>query len=202
VIDQDWMMGTARLDPDAAPSLTLEVDLEGRGDGSVESWPWIDCGDTCTAGYAAGTKVSLTALPVTGSVLAFWKGCGVVSHGRCNVKMTADDRVAAVFAPVDGVAFMAPVGGETVVAAEGTYPVAWASAARTSSAAATRIYRSIDGGAHWKLVARLEGNPGGYDWTPPAADRTLPAVRLRVVLVNRAGATLASASSRIFKVKP
>ena len=62
------------------PSKTLSVAKGGSGSGSVTSSPaGITCGATCTANFATGTPVTLTASPAGGSTFAGWSGA-VLGH--------------------------------------------------------------------------------------------------------------------------
>jgi uncharacterized repeat protein (TIGR03803 family) len=80
------------------PGVALEVGTTGGG--TVGSSPsGIACGDTCTAGYASGTQVTLTATPAIGYTLAGWIGGGCSGTGQCVTTLTADTSVNAAFAP-------------------------------------------------------------------------------------------------------
>ena len=59
----------------ALPSGQLSVSSDGTGSGTITSSPsGINCGNTCSATFPAGTQVSLTPNPASGSVLASWNG--------------------------------------------------------------------------------------------------------------------------------
>jgi len=78
---------------------TLTVTKAGSGSGIVASTPTgIDCGTSCSAGFADGTPVTLTAQATQG-VFAGWSGTGVTcaGAGTCQVTMDADRTVAATF---------------------------------------------------------------------------------------------------------
>ena len=69
----------------------------GTGSGTVTSSPsGINCGSTCTANYASGTSVTLTAAPASGSTFAGWSGA-CTGTGTCTVSMTAARNVTATF---------------------------------------------------------------------------------------------------------
>jgi hypothetical protein len=79
------------------PGLTLSVTVVG--DGTVTSNPaGIDCGATCSAGFSAGTEVTLTATPVTGADFIGWQGA-CSGLGPCTVTMNANSAVTATFTP-------------------------------------------------------------------------------------------------------
>jgi hypothetical protein len=74
---------------------TLTVDIDGAG--SVASTPpGIACPGTCSAVFAAGTSVALTATPAPGQTFVswFWECAGAA---QCNVPIGADVRVGARF---------------------------------------------------------------------------------------------------------
>jgi len=82
----------------AAPTSALTVSRNGTGSGTVTSNPTgINCGATCSASFAQGTTVTLTATPVSGSVFAGWNGGGCSGTGTCTVTMNAAQSVTATF---------------------------------------------------------------------------------------------------------
>jgi len=77
---------------------TLTVNRAGTGSGTVTSDPpGIDCGATCSASYANGTVVTLTATPDLVSIFNGWSGCDAVSGTTCTVTMNAARTVTASF---------------------------------------------------------------------------------------------------------
>jgi uncharacterized repeat protein (TIGR02543 family) len=68
------------------------------GSGTVTSSPsGINCGTSCSASYASGTNVTLTASAATGYSFSGWSGaCSGTSMG-CTVSMTAARSVTATF---------------------------------------------------------------------------------------------------------
>ena len=82
---------------DSTEDLTVSVSRQGTGSGTVISSPaGINCDSTCTASYAAGTQVTLTALPASGSSFAGWSGA-CFSKGSCTVSMDRARSVTATF---------------------------------------------------------------------------------------------------------
>jgi hypothetical protein len=76
----------------------LVVSLAGTGSGSVTSSPaGISCGATCSAGFASGTSVTLTATPSTGSTFTGWSGACSGTATSCVVTMNASQSVTAAF---------------------------------------------------------------------------------------------------------
>ncbi len=76
---------------------TLAVSKTGTGTGAVNSWPaGINCGTTCSANYASGTQVTLTATPDTNMTFAGWSGA-CSGAGTCTVTMDGAKSVTAIF---------------------------------------------------------------------------------------------------------
>ena len=74
----------------------LTVSRTGTGGGRVTSDPaGINCGSACSAGFAAGTVVTLAAFPDQGSIFAGWSGEPACASGI--VAMTADRECMAIF---------------------------------------------------------------------------------------------------------
>ena len=85
-----WSLSLANL-------FTLSVTEAGTGSGSVTSSPsGITCPSTCSASFASGTGVTLTAKASTGSTFAGWSGA-CSGTGTCSVTMTAAKAVTATF---------------------------------------------------------------------------------------------------------
>jgi len=81
----------------AAPTLTVNVT---GGGGTVGSFPaGISCNQgssPCAAIYPAGTRVTLTATPITNGVFSGWSGA-CTGTGSCAVTMGSDQQVTATF---------------------------------------------------------------------------------------------------------
>ncbi len=76
----------------------LSVSTAGTGTGTVTSTPaGISCGTTCSASFNAGTSVTLTATPASGSIFAGWSGA-CTGTAACTVAMSAAQSVTATFA--------------------------------------------------------------------------------------------------------
>jgi len=83
-----------------AVNFALTVSEQGTGAGTVTSNPTgINCPTTCTANYASGTSVTLTATAGANSLFAGWFGEGCTGTGTCTVAMTAAELVQATFNP-------------------------------------------------------------------------------------------------------
>jgi hypothetical protein len=86
------------LDTTTAPTQTLSVTKNGTGTGGVTSIPGgVDCGGSCSAQFASGTFVTLTASAAVGSVFVGWSGEGCSGTGTCAVTMIQARNVSATF---------------------------------------------------------------------------------------------------------
>jgi subtilisin family serine protease len=80
------------------PTLSVQV----SGGGTVTSVPaGINCGTTCSAGFAGGTAVTLTATPAAGATFAGW-GDTCNGAGACTVTVAGAQNVLATFSPAGG----------------------------------------------------------------------------------------------------
>lgn len=80
---------------------TLMVSKVGNGYGTIRSSPeGIDCGASCSAGYAAGTQVTLVPRPDRGYFFAGWSGA-CTGLSSCVVPMNAAASVTAAFTTAD-----------------------------------------------------------------------------------------------------
>ena len=80
-----------------ATNYTLTVTLAGNNSGTVTSSPaGISCSPTCSASFASGTKVKLTAQASSGSFFAGWSGA-CSGTGACTVTMNSNLTATATF---------------------------------------------------------------------------------------------------------
>jgi Bacterial Ig-like domain (group 2)/Nidogen-like/Divergent InlB B-repeat domain len=78
--------------------LALTVTEAGTGTGTVASAPTgISCPTTCSANFASGTQVTLTAAASANSTFAGWSGGGCTGTGTCVVTVSAATAVTATF---------------------------------------------------------------------------------------------------------
>lgn len=95
-----------------ATNFALTVTEAGSGTGTVTSAPaGINCTPTCSASFASGTQVTLTATPATGSTFTGWSACE--GTGTCTVTINAATAVTATFSSPTGVVVTVPSGGST-----------------------------------------------------------------------------------------
>jgi len=128
----------------------LAVSKIGSGGGTVTSNPaGINCGATCSASFASGTVVALSAAAAGGSAFIGWAGCDSTSGASCSVTMNAARNVSATF-NLSG-------GGGTVL--QNGVPLSNLSGAQLSSSAFTVV---VPSGAQ-NLVIRTSGGSGDPD---------------------------------------
>jgi phospholipase C len=76
---------------------TLTVQLAGTATGTVTSSPaGINCSPTCSASFASGTSVQLTATAAAGNYFAGWSGA-CKGTGACTGTMRGNETVTATF---------------------------------------------------------------------------------------------------------
>ena len=86
----------ATFAPVASGTFALNVVLNGSG--VVSSAPaGINCGTACSATFAAGASVKLTAVPASGYTFTGWTGSGCTGTSTCTVVLSASASVAATF---------------------------------------------------------------------------------------------------------
>jgi len=82
---------------------TLTILKSGDNAGTVTSdIGGIDCGANCTAAYAPGTMVTLTATPDANSTFTGWSGACTGTDKTCTVTMDADKIINAIFGKMAG----------------------------------------------------------------------------------------------------
>jgi phospholipase C len=81
----------------SATTYTVTVTLAGTSTGTVTSSPaGISCKPTCSAAFASGAVVKLTAAAASGAYFAGWTGA-CTGTGACNLTMNANKAVTATF---------------------------------------------------------------------------------------------------------
>ncbi|MGA1077044.1 MAG: choice-of-anchor Q domain-containing protein, partial [Ilumatobacteraceae bacterium] len=122
-------------------TLGLSVTRSGSGSGTVTSSPeGIDCGSTCTAEFATGSTVTLTATPAAGSTFTGWSGA-CSGTGTCEVTMSEARSVDAAFT-ADPPSLKASVGTAKKVRAGKTAKVGLRVTNRATSQSAAESLRS------------------------------------------------------------
>jgi len=136
------------------------------GGGSVASQPaGITCGSSCTANFAAGTAVTLTATPAAGQVFSGWGGACSGTAASCVLTLGSAQTVSAGFAPAPAAsAWSAPVlvsaGGadapRVVIDSAGNATAVWLQL-ESSGVFRRSVWASRrSAGAAWSAPVRLE----------------------------------------------
>ena len=149
--------GTPAPTPTPSPSpnpnpttQSLTVGKAGTGSGTVTSSPaGISCGTVCSASYANGTSVTLTASPASGSTFGGWSGA-CSGTGSCTVAMSSARSVTATFAAASN------PGGTTATYGNGGNP--WAVGAATRRIEAENYDTGGEGAGYHDASP---GNSGG-----------------------------------------
>ena len=82
----------------ATTTYTLTITIAGTASGTVTSSPvGISCKPTCSASFASGTIVKLTASPASGAYFAGWSGACSGTGTTCTLAMTASRAATATF---------------------------------------------------------------------------------------------------------
>ena len=93
----NWSTRIASFKFPSCATFPLTIVLAGAGSGTVASTPTgISCPSTCSANFASGTAVTLTATPAAGSTFAGWSGA-CSGMGACSISMTAAQSVTGSF---------------------------------------------------------------------------------------------------------
>jgi len=99
--------------PPGPSSFQLTVTAPAAGSGTVTSSPaGINCPTTCSASFAQGTQVTLTATPGTNYFFGGWSG-GCTGTSTCVVTITAATSVTATFTAADTLTVAIAAGGGT-----------------------------------------------------------------------------------------
>jgi len=124
---------------------TLSVNETGSG--TVTSSPTgIDCGSTCSANYASGTQVTLTATPVSGGSFTGWSGA-CSGTGSCIVTMNAAKSVSATFSQVNYALLVGVSGSGTVTSSPPGISCPSTCSANFGSGAVVTLNATPSGGA-------------------------------------------------------
>jgi hypothetical protein len=159
--------------------------------------------------YDGGRRWFTLAGNVTGTWYSWAVPTPVANRTRCRVRVRAYDAGGLLLGAdrsdrtftIEVVRLVTPNGGEVVIGGS-AYPVTWETNATAATVTATRIQRSFDGGATWRTVTVLGGNPGAYTWVVPDPGRVRAEARLRVQLLAGTRRVGSDASDLVFYVRP
>jgi phospholipase C len=147
----------------SAPVLT--VSLAGTGTGTVSSNPsGISCKPNCSASFAAGTQVTLTATSGANSNFIGWSGgpCNGSSSPTCNLTLTANLQVTATFNP------------QNIAAINHIIFLAQENRSFDHYFGALREYWAENGYPDQPIDGLAQFNPGGQPPALPGCDPTSP----------------------------
>ncbi len=147
--------------PATASGITLTVTKSGTGSGTVTSSPsGISCGSTCSAAFASGQTVVLTATASSGSTFAGWSSSCSGTAATASITLTASATCIATFT------------GSNV---SGPANDAFASATAISGASGSTTGTSVNATKETGEASHA-GNSGGksvwWTWTPTASGST------------------------------
>lgn len=138
----------------------VTVTKSGTGSGTVSSSPaGIDCGSACSAAFASGSAVTLSAAPASGSTFAGWSGA-CSGAGQCSVSVSGAVDVGASFATVPCSVPAAPTGLTATAQAKRQIALTWTDAADNESG--FRLERSTNGGASWSAIGTVAANSTSF----------------------------------------
>jgi Divergent InlB B-repeat domain len=155
------------------------LSLSVSGNGRVASSPsGIDCGTTCSAGFTAGTSVTLTATPSAGQVFSRWEGACAGTQPTCVLALSQVRTAQAVFAAAPaGITFQTSQLlensddfniGRTLLAVNrgGDVMTLWEQSDGSPSGGTLKVYsRRYQAATGWQAataiagLSRLESNP-------------------------------------------
>ncbi|MBV9881284.1 MAG: hypothetical protein JO180_12345 [Gemmatirosa sp.] len=174
----------------AAPTTnTLTVATAGTGAGKVTSAPaGIDCGagaTTCSAPFAAGASVTLTAAPNAGSAFGGWSGACTGTAATCTVAMGQAQNVTATFSQV-----VSTVALTVATAGAGTGTVTSSPAGITCPGTCTT---NVAAGTVVTLTAAPTNGSTFTSWSAPCAASTATTCAVTVNAAQTVTATFAAA---------
>ena len=185
--------------------LRLSVSKAGSGAGSVVSAPGgINCGTVCSGAYLAGTAVTLTAAPASGSTFTGWSGGGCSGTAPCTISGNGSVAVTATFAAASvapSTPSTAPSSSLSLVTSGDPATGPYAVEARTSTTSGVAVKFYVDGAFHREeRVAKFCLFAGGDGGTPCNTGRlggTAPRVVKAQLIASATGAVLAEAQLTI-----
>lgn len=79
-------------------NVVINVDFSGAGSGVINSTPvGLGCGSACSGTFPAGTNLTLTATPNSGSTFGGWVGCDSTTGLSCAILLNNNRTVTVTF---------------------------------------------------------------------------------------------------------
>jgi hypothetical protein len=150
-------------------------------------------GYSCTPGIW-----TLIASNVTGSNYDWMVPAPTKNENNCRVAVRGYNASGGVVATdtsnnpfrIEVLKVTAPDGGEVIPAGCSTYYITWQTNMTANPVYQTKVYGSVNGGATWRIITILSGNPGRYLWITPWVDAPKTNCRIGVLLKDAYGNTL------------
>ena len=157
----------------AGSAATLSVTRNGTGSGTVTSSPaGISCGTGCAEAVAAGTRMTLSAAPASGSVFAGWGGA-CSGTAACTVTVNAATTVTATFNRSTQSAPVPP--GSSSGTASPSNPSVRQVAADAGGVTFAVTWGAVNGAAAYRWAAAFNDGSGAQQNTAAA-----PSLQLRM----------------------
>ena len=157
----------------SAPSNSYSLNIQKKGAGSITSIPaGIDCGIICSASFATGTSVTLSATPAEGYTFNGWSGaCN--GTGPCVVNVNTNKIVIATFGPpVILPSVTANIPSDTAFVKQ-PFDIGW-QLTQIKKGRPVRVKFAKDG-VTYKIIKAAKANAAGvgaFRWKPRNAQRT------------------------------
>jgi sugar lactone lactonase YvrE len=176
---------------------TFNLNISKSGAGTVVSTPaGIDCGTTCSAGFASGSSVSLTATPADGNRFDGWSGaCN--GAGQCVVKVNATKIVIAIFSSDAPPAVNANIPSDTAIVKQ-PFEIGW-QLTQIKKGMPVRVKFAKDG-VTYKIIKAAKANAAGagvFRWKPRNAQRTENGLIQVCAVPIKGGSEVCSAATSI-----
>jgi hypothetical protein len=150
-------------------------------------------GYSCTPGIW-----KLIASNVTGSSYDWVVPAPVKNENNCRVAVRGYNASGGVVATdtsnnpfrIEVLKVTSPNGGEVIPDGCYTFYITWQTNMTASPVYQTKVYGSVNGGATWRIITILPGNPGRYLWITPWVDTPKTNCRIGVLLKDAYGNTL------------
>jgi hypothetical protein len=96
---------------------------------------------------------------------------------------------------------LSPNAGE-IIASGRVLLIEWNPGDPQLAVAKVKLSYTGDGGATWKKITTLSGNPGSYSWAMPAAKKAKKKCKIKILFKDDTGKTVAKGKSGYFTVEP